>query len=385
MRQGILIGLFCVIWAGSASAQPVLSYVGSVESGWTSNATDSVAGGADTFAVHRHQLTVVSGAGAVTLRGQIGLDHTAFTRMRHEDDLAVWAKVAADIALGDGLALRTGYSVTRSWTGDDLQLPGGAVPTLSEKLVQEGAVEAVATGTDQIARVGVTWQGITPGQTWFPGLALGPLRLSAAAGVTDLHAHWEKALSPDMAALLRINATVAAVSDADQAHYLRVPAQARQSAIGLRWKGSGAMVEAGLGVDVVWPSGRADLQKVLPGYALAFAMQPWPGADLTLSAESGIELADPVDGVAGRTEQLALELASLVSEDVTVFAQAGWSRETGLFVPGLWQWQKVAAIGVRRQLAPAALGSVTLSLARHGSPGAVYDKASLSIGIGNQL
>ena len=385
MRQGILIGLFCVTWAGSASAQAMLSYSGSVESSWTSNATDSVAGGADIFVVHRHQLMVVSGSDTVTLRGQIGLEHTAFTRMRHEDDLAVSASVAADMALGDGLALRAGYSVTRSWTGDELPLPGGAVPTVSEELVQEGAVEAVATGMDQIARLGLTWRGVTPGQTWFPGLALGPLRLSAAAGAIDLHAHWEKALSPSLAALARINATMAAVPDADQAHYLRVPAQARQGAIGLRWQDSWAMIEAGLGVDVVWPGARDDLVKVLPAYALAFAVQLGAGASLTLSAESGIELVDPVDGVAGRTERLALELASLVSEDVTVFAQAGWNRETGLFLPSLWQWQKMAAVGVRRQLSPTALGSVVLSLARHGSPGAVYDKASLSIGISNQL
>jgi hypothetical protein len=45
----------------------------------------------------------------------------------------------------------------------------------------------------------------------------------------------------------------------------------------------------------------------------------------------------------------------------------------------------MAAVGVKRQLSPTALGSVVLSLARHGSPGAVYDKASLSIGISNQL
>ena len=363
------------------AAQSPIHIESQVESGWTSNATDSVAGAGDLYVTHSHELTLEAASETLVLRGGIGISRTAFALASFEDDANVSARVEGELAIGPNMVLRLGYGATRGWLGDDLAILGVAVPIRSEKVVQQLHAEIAVAGADQQASLGVSWQGTLPGKTEFPGLGIAPLRLHPDVGLVQARMSWEKALSPTLALLGTMTASLTAVPLADQLLYLRAPSDAGQVSGGLRWHGDTVAVEGLVGWDLVWPKGHPALTEGRASYAFKATVDPLPRLRLSLAATSGLELVDPLDAIAGRTDVLDLEAVLAVTEDVEVFGRLGAWREVGLFDPTLERSRHSAALGVRRALDGQVAASVTATLARHDAPAESYDRAGIAIAL----
>src|SRR5690606_15216941 len=103
----ILIGLGLVAMSSPCvMAQSPLSLKSTIETGWTSNATESVAGGADVFVQHRHEATVTGTLGMLSLRAGLNFEQTHFATLSGEDDLALGGGVEIGMAPGEGVSLR---------------------------------------------------------------------------------------------------------------------------------------------------------------------------------------------------------------------------------------------------------------------------------------
>lgn len=105
------------------------------------------------------------------------------------------------------------------------------------------------------------------------------------------------------------------------------------------------------------------------------------GLTLALSAASGLELVDPLDGIAGRTDTVDLEAALVVAEGVELFGRLGAWREVGLFDPAAERSRRSAALGLRKALDRRVTASLTATLAHHQSPAESYDKAGLALSL----
>lgn len=239
MRLVVAMAMAMAGVAVPAAAQSPIGIESQVESGWTSNATDSAAGEDDLYTRHSHSFTLSVGSETLVLRGGIGIAHTAFALTSFEDDAEVSGQAEGELAIGPNMVLRLGYGVTRAWLGDDLSILGMVVPIRSDKTVQQLSAEIAVAGADQHATLGMSWQGTLPGKTGFPGLGIPPLRLHPQISLMEARMSWEKALSPDLALLGTMAASLTAMPELDQLLYLRAPADAGQASAGLRWRGDG--------------------------------------------------------------------------------------------------------------------------------------------------
>ena len=376
-----------MIWAGAgpAMAQSPIALTSHVETGWTSNATDSASGEGDFYASHTQELSLTGAADNFVLRGSLALSQTRFVSTTFEDDDEVAGAVEGELALGPGVVLRLGYAMTRSWTGDDLFVSGLVIPTRTVQSEHEYVAEVVVAGPDQQVTVGVNAGWVAPGDTTLVGFAVPPVRLSPEVGSVAVRVVWERALSPTVAALAGMEARFTAVPASDQITFLRAPANGGRVAAGLRMDDGMVMLEGSGGLDLVWPKGRADLMETSPYFALSASLEPVPEVTLAVGAETGVELASPLDGVAGQTVSIDIGAAWLARPDLTLSAKlAGW-HEVGLFEPRLGRSSRTATLAANFAVSERFGYGVSLSWSRHDDPDEGYDKSGIAFSVSGAL
>ena len=146
MRVLIMLVAYAVGTAGAAAQAPV-GIVSSVESGWTSNASESEGGTADFYLRHSHDVSATATMGPLSLRTGLMLEQQVFRQFTGENDLSVTGGVEAGLALGDGVALRLGYALTQEWTGKMLDLGPLVLTITSPARGHEALAELVVTGS----------------------------------------------------------------------------------------------------------------------------------------------------------------------------------------------------------------------------------------------
>ncbi|KRA40288.1 hypothetical protein ASD80_12850 [Devosia sp. Root635] len=235
-------------------AQSPLALSSEIETGWTSNATDSATGGADFYVTHSHDMALTGSAGNLLLRGSLALTQTRFASLKFEDDAEVTGAIEAQLALG-AATLRLGYAVTQSWTGDDLSIGGLAIPVRSVASEHEYVAEFTLRGVDQQVIVAVTGDWVLPGDSVLGELGLPPLRLTPQVGSVAGRVDWERALSPGLAVLAGMEAWFTLVPEAERIVYARAPVDGGRVSAGFRLADGGWSAEGKGGVDLVWPGG----------------------------------------------------------------------------------------------------------------------------------
>jgi len=376
--------LVCIA-AGQAGAQEPVSYDYAVETGWTSNATDSAAGGEDFYLRHDHRLEIAGGAGPLSLRGGLWLEQTRHARLVGEDDLEAGAGIEASLEPGEGVALRLGYAATRSWIGEVIAGGGMVIELDSGLLEQEVLAELVLLGDGRQLTLAVDRVSRQPGETVLVGLPLPPLRLDPAVEQVRVRLDAELALGPDLVALARLHGFFTGVPPADQADHGREPADAARLAGGLRWRGDAMLLEARGGVDLVWPENAPQL---LQGLSYLDAMVELAALEaLTVSGRAmlGIELVEPVDGVAGRVAEAELGARLALGERVALTGALSLRGETGLFLPDLRETRRSASAGVTVALAGDMSVGVLARASRTEAPDTAYDTMSLALTFGGRL
>ena len=366
---------------GPAVAQSPLALTSAVETGWTSNATESAAGGDDFYVTHNHELSLSGQSGNLLLRGSLAVSQTRFAATSFEDDAAVTGAVEGQLALGADAVLRLGYAVTQSWKGDELLFAGLVVPVRSEETAHEYLAEFTLRGIDQQVNVAVTADWTLPGDSVLDGLGLPPLRLTPRVGSVTGRVGWERALAANLAVLTGLEAWFTLIPELDQAIYLRAPADGGRVSAGLRVADGNWSAEGWGGVDLVWPKGFSALTRTLPYISLVARFVPVIGVTLALTGETGVELTDPVDGVAGRTAGLELGASWMLTPEVTLSAELSAQQEWGLFDDSLGRSVRMAVLGASYALSERFTYRATLSWSRHADPGESYDKAGIALSL----
>ncbi|MDB5585453.1 MAG: hypothetical protein JWP26_423 [Devosia sp.] len=385
IRRAIGTVLIATLLVWPVAAQSPLTITSQVETGWTSNATDSAAGRSDFYATHNEEISLTGTAGDALLRGTLRITQTRFLDTTYEDDDEVAGGVEAELALGTDAKLRLGYAVTRSWTGDDLNIEGFIIPIRSEETDHEFVGTFVVTGPDQKVTVDVAALWAVQGKSELVGLGLPPLKLEADVGTVTTRIAWEKAISPTMAALAGMEAWFTTVPELDQLLYFRAPADGGRVSTGLRVIAGQLTLSGSAGFDLVWPKGHADLRRTSPYFAVAASLVPTDGLTVTLNTATGVELADPLDGVAGRTAAIDLGATVALAPQVELSAQLGGWQEAGLYDTSLIRSRRTAAVGLHYAVSPRLGYGATVSFAHHDDPGESYDKTGVALSVTGSL
>lgn len=366
-------------------AQSPLSISSTVETGWTSNATDSVGGGSDFYASHSHELALSGQTDTLLLRGSLRLDQTRFVATAFENDDALAGGVEAQLAIGTDAVLRLGYAVTQRWTGDDLSLGNLVIPIRLLETEHEYLAELAVIGPEQQVKATVTADWVLPGASEIGLAGVPPLRLAADIGSVTGRVAWERALSPKLAALVDMEAWFTLIPEPDQVDFLRAPADGMRVATGLRVIEGGLTFEGRGGFDLVWPKGLASIfTRSGPYAAVAASVAPVPDVTLTVKAETGVELADPLDGVAGRTASAELGASWQIRPALVLSGQLAAWREWALF-DDLMRARRLASLSARYALSERLSYGTTLSFAQHDEPGGGYDKTTLALSLTGAL
>ena len=381
------VGLMVAAMAVSpAVGQSPIVLSSQVETGWTSNATDSAAGEADIYASHRHEVVLTGETENFLLRGSLAISQTRFKVTQFEDDDEVTGSVETQFALGEGVVLRLGYGQTRGWSGDDVSISGVLIPLRSADVAHEYLGELVVLGADQKATATVIGAWTVPGETELVGLGLPPLRLAPEVGSVTGRIEWERALGPSLAVLAGMEAWFTLVPEADQLTYFRPPADGSRVSSGLRLQEAAFSLEGHAGVDLVWPKGLAsELTRTMPFLAVAASVVPLASVTLVLEAQTGVELADPLDSVAGRTLAVDLGASWALTPELELSAGLGGWQERGIYDESLVRSRRSATLGLRYAVNERLDYGITLSVARHDNPDESYDKAGVAFSLGGSL
>lgn len=380
-----VIAAWWMMGLAPALAESPIGISSEVENGWTSNATDSAAGAADFFTTHRHEMSVTGQSDTVLLRGSLVISQTRFLQTTFKDDASVTGGVETEFALGPNMLLRLGYGVTRSWTGDDLALGSVVLPLESEDTEHEFLAEVVVIGADQQVVLGVDGDWLEQGDTIIGGLDLPPLRLKPHVALLTARVAWERAFSPAMAVLAGMEGWLTRIPEADQLLYLRPAADGGRARLGLRLQRDQFAVEGFGGVDAIWPQGMQEMTELAPHLALAASLKPAASLRLTAAAETGVELADPVDNVAGRTASAELGARWDVTPAWALSVELAGRRESGIYDDSLVRSRQVAALTARFTASEKHAYAATLSLSHHENPGESYDKAGIALTLSGRL
>ena len=367
------------------AAQTPIEINSTLQTGWTSNATDSAAGSGDFYATHSHEMTLVSGTERFVLRGTLALSQTRSLATDFEYDDEVRGGVEAEFALGTNAALRLGYGVTQSWSGDDLAIAGLLLETRGSQTRHEVVLETSVVGDDQQATLGLYGSWNLEGETTLVGLGLPPLRLKPDVGLIEGRLAWEAAVSSNVAVLGNLHAWMPQMSVGDQLDFLRAPADAGRVSGGLRLQDGMIAAEAVGGVDMVWPKARPELAVLLPYFRVEASLTPMPELTVTAGTGTDLDLVDPLDGVASQTAAASLNATLRVAEGMELFAQTAATLEQGLYDTSLVGQTRSVSVGFRQAIAEAFGYGVAASLGRYDTPGESYDKAGIAVSLKTRL
>lgn len=324
------------VWVVGVSAvlgEDALTLTSSVETGWTSNATESVDGPSDLFVEHKHQLSLSKAMGALSLRGTLLFEQTRFATISVEDDMSAAAGVEAALELDKGMVLRAGYAVTRDWIGEGLPLQGAMIGVANGKVTHETMLELAVVGTDQQVNVTVNGSWRYPEDAVISGLpvTLPPVRLDPQVGVVGVGVNWEKAVTGAMAVLGRLKGDFSSVPEDDQLDYSRLPGIAGTVAGGVRAKGDDLVVEFLAGATLVWPLIDPGLRQVLPYLAMQSRLALGDRWTLALRAEKSVDLDEPLDPVASSIGEIEFSARYKVTDAISLAAAVSRSEERGIF------------------------------------------------------
>lgn len=354
----ILVG---VIGISPALGEEAFALKSTVETGWTSNTTETPAGPSDFFLEHDHELSLSGSLGTLSLRGTLLFEQTRFANVAVEDDMSAAACVEAALELDKGMVLRAGYALTRDWIGEGLPVNGMLIGVAGGKVTHETMLELAIAGADQQVAVTVNGSWRYPEDSVISGLpfVLPPVRLDPQVATIGVAVNWEKAVVETMAVLGRLKGDFSNVPDADQFDYGRLPGTAATAAGGVRANAGNLQVEVLAGATMVWPLIDPGLRRVLPHLTMQSELALGDSWTLAARAEKRVEIDDPIDPVASSISEAELSARYRMTDVSSLSASIARTDEAGIFDAG--QTRQILSASLRFDYALA--DQVGLSLA----------------------
>ena len=350
----VIVTLLLALGAGAAFADSPISLVSKVESGWTSNATESAGGRGDFYLRHSHDFSVLGEMGPLALRTGFMLEQHVFRQHEGENDLSVTGGVEAGLTLSESMALRMGYALTREWTGKVVDLGPLSLSIKSPETSYETLGEIRVAGDGRLVVMGFDMRASLPGLSEFEGLAIPPVQIEPEVAEVTARLDGEWVVTPDLAGLARLHWINVSVPDDDRFGFSREPASVARLATGIRLRQAAWSLEARGGLDLVWPKAAPHLALWLPYAEANASMSVTEQFSLTARALAGVETFKPVDGVAGRLLEAELGGRFALTEALALSGGLAVTQERGLYE------ERLAVL--RRSIR----GGVAVSLARGG-------------------
>lgn len=367
------------------AAQSPLELVSRIESGWTSNATETEDGAPDFYLRQSHDLSIRGTIGPLSLRTGLMLEQQTFRHFSGENDLSVTGGMEAGLELGQGTALRLGYALMQEWTGKVLDLGPFVVTTTSPATQHEALFEVITTGSGRVVTMGVDVLRRQPGPSEFAGLPIDPVIIDPEVTQVTARADGEWIMTPDLAGLARLHWIIASVPEADQLDFRREPAGVARLAGGLRLRRGSLTATAHAGIDMVWPQDAPYLLRTLP-YLDANA--EWAVSDLlTLNAlaSAGADVFNPADGVASHKLEGDLGMRLVLSDKVSFSLGVAARRERGLYDEDITTERRSARGGLSWALSPSLEAGLVASHAEITEPGVSYSVSTVALTLGGRV
>lgn len=375
------------VLAGWAAAEELRIVVeGSAAAGWTDNALDAPLSVPDVFQSRTGRIVIAGGGDDVSLRGGLELVQTRFAAYDFMDSDELSGEIEATVHLSDAVSLRLGYAGSHTALGEALVVGGGILALRRSVSGQEVGAELVAQHDALRLSLGFAHEWVRHGEADLSALGLVPARLSPDADATGLRLGLVRSLAPGLAlggeALVRL----VAVSPGDRIAFGRQPADGLRLSAGYDVEaraGLSATVRAGL--DLARP--RAGPEPAAAGPHAAFSLEAAlrGGFVLGFEAETGLELADPVDGIASQARRFGASLRYVTLPSVELFARMAFSREAGLYDRFLFLEERSVSVGFVRRVDGRFSHGVTLSRALRSEPGTGHVRTSLLLMVSGRL
>jgi hypothetical protein len=375
----------CLLAIGPVLAQSEAQVSSGVTVGWTDNAGETPDGLASRFVVHRHALAVGGATEGLVLRGSLSSSHTRFLELPEESDVEAGGRVEADLTAGP-LVLRAGLGVDVASVGELVVTDLGPLGLRTTEGGVEGYLEAGLTLSETwSASLALSRRLAFVGDTRVTGLDTAPLALAADVRTTSVAAALEYRPGHGIAARLAMDWQAAEISAVDQASFGRVPTEALSMQPGLVLEDAAGIVGAGAGLILVRPRGFPDLALWSPGFSALIERQVFTALRVAGEAALEAELAEPIDGVAGRVARMDGRLELAIAPDWAARIEAGASRQSGFYDPLAISIERRAAIGLSHASPSGLSGDVNLERRWIDDPGGSFDKTTVSITLSGQI
>lgn len=384
MRVLILLVVYALS-LGAAMGQAPVGLVSSVESGWTSNATESAGGAADFYLRHSHDLSARGAMGPLSLRAGLMVERQVFRQHDGENDLSITGGVEAGLALFEGMRLRTGYALTGEWTGKMLDLGPVMLSINSPALVHELLGELIVGDAGRAVTMGMDLRHRQPGPSDFAGLPIAPMVIDPEVREVTARVDGEWAIGQEVVGLARLHWIIASVPEADRLDFGREPASVARLAGGLRLRQGLLSVEARAGGDLVWPEAAPHLTQFWPYLDAKAEMAVTEQLRISARALAGVELFSPLDGVASRRLEADLDAGFALTDRIVVSAGLGLSHERGLYDDSAMKTNRTVRGAVSHSFVSGMEAGIKASHAQVEETGAAYEVSIIGLTLAGKV
>ena len=348
-----------------------------VETGYTSNGTDSAVGEPDVFTHHVETLEIAGERDGTAIRGSVTFDQTKFLTQDIENDDAIGISLAVGQRLSPELVLRGALSAIASNTGDDWDFAGFYIATRTPSVAGEAMVEALLSRDATEIRLKGSFGGQHYGNSSFPNLPQEPFKLQPDNTRRDVELVVQQGVGP-VRALGRVAAQAVDVPLADQDNLGRLPGRKLFASLGgeIAWGELRLTVEGG-GV-AIWAAGQ---QFTRPFARLRAVATPAGGLSLEAVGETHVELVDNLDAVGSYDRRLSLALGYSLQPDLRALATGERIYREGLIEPALTSEETTLTVGLERKVSEnfAYRGRVSRTWYRDYLE--AYDKTEFVVGL----
>jgi hypothetical protein len=367
------------------AAQAPLELVSEVESGWTSNATEAEGGAPDFYLRQNHDLSIRGTLGPLALRAGVIVEHKAFRHLSGENDLSVTGGLEAGLDLKQGVALRLGYALTQEWAGEMLDLGPFMLTINSPATRHEALAEVVATGSGRAVIMGVDIVRRQPGLSEFSGLPIAPLVIEPEVTEVTARVDGEWAMTPGVTGLARLHWVIVGVPEADRLDFGREPASIARLAGGLRLRQGGVTATSHAGVELVWPQDAPHLVRAVPYFDAKAEWAVTELINLEAMGSAGVEVFNPIDGVASHEMEGDLGMRLALSETVGLSLGAAASLERGLYDESIVTEQRSLRSGLSWMVSPLLEAGLEARYAEFTELGQRYPVSTIALTLGGRV
>lgn len=347
-----------------------------IETGYTSNGTDSAIGEPDFFVHHFERLEFASETGWTALRGTLTVEQTRFLTQDIENDQALGLSLALGQRLTPDVLLRGSVSVLTAQTGDDWNLAGFYIATSTPSLTIDAMLEAVVARDARELRLKVSVGGHRYGDSSFPNLPLEPFKLQADDTRYGVEAVFKQQFEA-LAAVAGFEGEAVEIPPADQDVLGRLPGRKLRGSVGGETQFGDLTLFGEGGGEVIWAEGK---MLWLPYGKLRLAAALGEALSVEAVAETHVELVDNLDATGSFDRRVALAASYAITPELRAILSGERVFRVGLIDRDVTSDETVVTAGFEHTVSDRFAYRGRISRTFHDDDLETYDKTEVVVG-----